>query len=114
MPAGLVPEKGLEYARKLREVQYHRTLYELLSKQYEAARRDEAKSAPVIQVVDRAVPPDKKSGPPRMLITLGFGFVGFCIACFYAFFKQALARMRQDQRSAGILDQMSTILHVRL
>jgi tyrosine-protein kinase Etk/Wzc len=114
VPAGLVPEKGLEYVRKLREVQYHRTLYELLTKQYEAARIDEAKSAPIIQVVDRAVPPDKKSGPPRMLITLGFGLIGFCIACFNAFFKQMIVRLRQNQSSAGMLDQISTILHVRL
>jgi tyrosine-protein kinase Etk/Wzc len=113
VPAGRVPEEGLEYVRKVREVKYHQTLFDLLSRQFEAARIDEAKSAPIIQVVDPAVPPDKKSGPPRMLITLGFGFIGFCVACFWAFYSQALVRMRQNQTSAGILDQMSTILHVR-
>jgi uncharacterized protein involved in exopolysaccharide biosynthesis len=113
VPAGRVPGEGLEYVRRLREVKYHQTLYDLLSKQFEAARIDEAKSAPIIQVVDPAVPPDKKSGPPRMLITLGFGVIGFCLACFWAFCRQALVRMRQNQTSAGILDQMSIILHVR-
>jgi len=114
VPAGRVPEEGLEYIRKLREVRYHQTLFDLLSKQFEAARIDEAKSAPIIQVVDHAVPPDKKSGPPRMLITLGFGVFGFCLACFWAFWSQSLVRMRQDHTSADILDQVSTILHVRL
>jgi tyrosine-protein kinase Etk/Wzc len=79
IPAGRVPAVALEYARKLREVKYHETLFELLAKQYEAARIDEAKAAPIIQVVDRAVPPDKKSGPHRALIVLGCGFIGFCI-----------------------------------
>jgi tyrosine-protein kinase Etk/Wzc len=114
VPAGRVPGEGLEYIRKLREVKYHQTLFDLLSRQFEAARIDEAKSAPVIQVIDRALPPDKKSGPPRMLITLGFGVVGFCFACFWVFWRQALARMREDHTSAAMLDQVSTILHVRL
>jgi tyrosine-protein kinase Etk/Wzc len=114
VPAGRVPEKGLEYARKIREVRYHQTLFDLLLKQFEAARMDEAKSAPIIQVIDRAIPPDKKSGPPRMLITLGAGFIGFCFACFWVLCRQALMRMRQHQTSSGILDEMSNILHVRL
>ena len=114
VPAGQVPGEGLEYVRKLREVKYHQALFDLLSKQFEAARIDQAKSAPIIQVIDRAVPPDKKSGPPRMLITLGFGVIGFCIACFWAFCRQALIQMRRNHASAAMLDQVSAILHVRL
>jgi uncharacterized protein involved in exopolysaccharide biosynthesis len=92
IPAGQVPAIALEYARKLREVKYHESLFELLSKQYEAARIDEAKAAPIIQVVDRAVPPDKKSGPHRLWITLGCGFIGFCIGYLAAAVTQALRR----------------------
>jgi tyrosine-protein kinase Etk/Wzc len=62
-----VPETSLAYIRGMREVAFQEALYELLAKQYEAARIDEAKSAPVIQVVDKAVPPDHRSGPPRFL-----------------------------------------------
>jgi len=107
VPAGKLPSEGLEYIRKLREVRYHTALYDLLSKQFEAARIDEAKSAPIMQVIDRAVPSDGKSGPPRMLITLGLGVVGFCIACFLAFWRQALirtkptARIRRKAESTG-------------
>jgi tyrosine-protein kinase Etk/Wzc len=92
IPAGRLPAVGLEYARKLREVKYHETLFELLAKQYEAARIDEAKAAPIIQVVDRAVPPDKKSGPPRALIMLGCLFIGFCIGYIVAAISQAFRR----------------------
>jgi uncharacterized protein involved in exopolysaccharide biosynthesis len=92
IPAGKVPAVMLEYARKFREVKYHETLYELLAKQYEAARIDEAKAAPIIQVVDHAIPPDKKSGPHRLLITLGCGFVGFLIGWIFAVITQALRR----------------------
>jgi uncharacterized protein involved in exopolysaccharide biosynthesis len=114
VPAGRVPAEGLEYERKLREVKYHTTLFDLLSRQYEAARIDEAKSAPVIQVVDRAVPPDKKSGPPRLLLTLGIGILGFCLGCFWALLRQALARMRETPQTAVKLSQLGEMLHLRL
>jgi capsule polysaccharide export protein KpsE/RkpR len=93
--SGRVPEVSLEYARRLREVRYHESLFELLSKQSEAARIDEAKAAPIIQVVDRAIPPDKKSSPHRTLITLGFGVIGFFLACLQAVASRAFRRIGQ-------------------
>ena len=68
---------SLEYVRKLREVKYHDALFEALSRQYEAARIDEAKSAPIIQVIDRPIAPDHKSGPPRLLMIVCFTIFGF-------------------------------------
>jgi len=70
MPSGRVPEMGTEYLRKLRQLKYNETIFELLSKQYELAKLDEAKDAVVIQVIDRAVPPERKSRPKRSLIVI--------------------------------------------
>ncbi len=70
VPVGKLPQAGLEYIRKYRDVRYHEGLYEALAKQYEAARLDEAKAAPLIQVIDRAIIPERKSWPPRLLIVL--------------------------------------------
>jgi tyrosine-protein kinase Etk/Wzc len=100
LPTSQVPEAALEYGRQTRELKYHETLFELLSRQAEAARLDEAKSAPIIQVVDRAVPPDKKSGPPRTLITIGCAFFGFCVACLWSLAAAALERMEQIPEQA--------------
>jgi uncharacterized protein involved in exopolysaccharide biosynthesis len=113
IPAGKVPEGSLEYARKLREVKYHDTLFELLSRQYEAARIDEAKSAPIIQVVDRAVPPDRKSGPSRLLMMIGSAVLGFCCACLWVYLRAALARMRQIPESAIKLDRLRDAVRLR-
>jgi uncharacterized protein involved in exopolysaccharide biosynthesis len=99
-----MPAVSLEYVRKLRDVKYHETLYELLAKQYEAARIDEAKAAPVIQVVDRAVPPDKKSGPHRLWILLGCGLIGFVIGYVVAIVTRALRRAAQIPEYAVKLD----------
>jgi uncharacterized protein involved in exopolysaccharide biosynthesis len=80
MSSGRVPEMGTEYLRKLRQLKYNETLYELLSKQYELAKLDEARDAVVIQVIDRAVPPERKSRPKRSMIVIVTAFLAFLIS----------------------------------
>ena len=75
VPAGSLPTAGLAYLRRYRDVKYHEAMFEILSKQYEAARLDEARASPAIQIIDRAIPPDRKSWPPRtVMILLGMFF----------------------------------------
>jgi uncharacterized protein involved in exopolysaccharide biosynthesis len=71
-----VPKAGLDYIRAQRELQYQQALYDLLLKQYQAARLDEAKEAAVIQVVEPAILPDQKSAPKRGSILLLFVLLG--------------------------------------
>lgn len=52
---GRVPEAGVEYVRGLRNVKYYETMFELLAKQYELAKIDEARDSSVIQVLHKAV-----------------------------------------------------------
>src|SRR5882762_9841898 len=63
---------GLDNLGRLRDLKYYEFLYELLAKQYELAKIDEAKDATVIQVLDRAIEPDRKARPGRSLIVLLF------------------------------------------
>jgi capsule polysaccharide export protein KpsE/RkpR len=67
VPTGEVPAVGLEYIRKLRDVRYFEALYEILAKQFELAKLDEAKDIPLVQVLDHAVAPDERSKPNRAL-----------------------------------------------
>ena len=93
IPVANVPEAGLEYLRAMREVKYHDSLLEVLAKQYEAARIDEAKEAPVIQVVDPAVPPERKSGPHRAVLSvLGAMVSAFAGAIFVYFWQSKSAK----------------------
>jgi tyrosine-protein kinase Etk/Wzc len=108
VPTGQLPEAALEYERQTRELKYHATLYDLLSRQSEAARLDEAKSAPIIQVVDPAIPPDKKSGPSRKLITVGFTLFGFISACLWSLARAALRRMKSDPERAQKLKDLKS------
>jgi uncharacterized protein involved in exopolysaccharide biosynthesis len=83
IPTAKVPQLKLDYVRKLREVKYHETLFEILSKQYEAARLDEARDAPVLRVLDSASYPDSKSFPKRLLIILGGLIGGLILGCTF-------------------------------
>jgi uncharacterized protein involved in exopolysaccharide biosynthesis len=84
MPTGKMPSVGMEYLRKLRDVKYNETLYELLAKQYEMARLDEARDAVVIQVIDKAVQPERKVKPKKAIIvtlsTIGGFFFSILLA----------------------------------
>ena len=87
VPTASVPAASIEYLRAFRDLSYHESLFELLSKQYEAARIDEAREAAVIQVVDPAAPPDKKSYPSRSTFTVEGTLVTAFIACWAAVFR---------------------------
>lgn len=59
---------GLENIKTLRDVKYYQMLYELLAKQYEVARLDEAKESPIVQVLDPAIEPEQRTRPKRAII----------------------------------------------
>jgi uncharacterized protein involved in exopolysaccharide biosynthesis len=73
---GAVAGAGGDYLRAEHELEYRQALFDLLLKQYDAARWDEARNAAVIQVVEAAIPPDRKSAPHRTLIVLVFTALG--------------------------------------
>jgi capsule polysaccharide export protein KpsE/RkpR len=56
-----------DYVGRYREFKYQETLFELYARQYELARADESREGALIQVVDVAKPPEKKSWPKRAL-----------------------------------------------
>ncbi len=59
-----------DYIGRYREFKYQETLFELLARQFELARLDESREGALIQVVDNATPPEKKSKPRRLRVAL--------------------------------------------
>lgn len=101
-----VPGASLEYLEAAHEVAYRQTLFDLLIKQYDAARLDEAHDAAVIQVVESAIPPDRPSSPHHFLIMVLSMFLGFAGAITYVLVADSvqanaeLARKLQELRIA--------------
>ncbi len=98
VPKGKIPDAGMEYIRKYRDVKYHETIYELIAKQFEMAKLDEARQGAVIQVADLAVVPDKKSSPHRSLIVVLVMFGAFAISVLSVIVSEGLAQMRQNPK----------------
>ena len=82
---GDVPGAGMEYLRAEHELKYRQAMFDLLIKQTDAARLDEAKDAAIIQVVELAIPPDHKTDPNRTSIVLMFTVCGFLGSCLYLY-----------------------------
>jgi uncharacterized protein involved in exopolysaccharide biosynthesis len=80
----------------MRDLKYHETLYELLAKQYEVARLDEAKEPSLIQVLDPAVEPEHRTRPRRALIVLVSTILAGLAAVALAFFLEAKRRAFTD------------------
>jgi uncharacterized protein involved in exopolysaccharide biosynthesis len=100
---GQVTDAGLEYIRKLRDVKYNETIFDILARQFEVAKLDEAKQGALIQVVDLAVPPDRKSFPKRGLVVIGATAAGFFIGLFVALFQAGFRRLKDDPEASGKL-----------
>jgi len=113
VPKGLVPEAGLEYIRRARDVKYNETIFEILARQFEIAKLDEAKEGSLIQVVDPAVVPDRRSFPKRTLIVLGAAFAGLVIGIFAALAQASWQRLRSNPKMAQKLALLGATMRIR-
>lgn len=107
---GKIPEVGVEYVRALREVKFHEAMFEILTKQYELAKIDEAKDSSIIQLLDPAVPAEIKSKPIRTTIIILGIFGGLILGLFIALARDAYCRSRAtvdgDRRWREMADAM--------
>lgn len=85
----------------LRDVKTQQAILETLVKQYELARVDEAREGPLLQQIDVAQPPEKKSKPKRAQIVLLAGVAGLFLGVLAAFVRRALRRASESPESAG-------------
>jgi tyrosine-protein kinase Etk/Wzc len=108
--AGRIPQIGTDYERKLREVKYQETLFELLAKQYEIARVDEARDATVIQVLDKAAPPEMKAKPKRRIMVIIGTLVGLLIAIFIVFSMETFNNLLSDPQEKKNIEIIKDLL----
>ena len=105
-PANTIASAQGDYVSKYREFKYNETLFELFAKQFEIAKVDEAREGAVIQILDAAQAPERKSKPKKALIaiiaTLAAGFA----LLLFVFIRQALNNAGKDQESANKLNQL--------
>ena len=113
VPTGKVPEAGLEYLRRLRDVKYYETVFELLAKQFEIAKIDEARDTSVVQVLDRAIEPERRTRPHRARIVIVSTVLALLVALLVALLRDARERARRDPEQARKLDLLAELMRRR-
>jgi tyrosine-protein kinase Etk/Wzc len=72
-----------DYVARFRDFKYYEYLFDFFAKQYEMAKVDEAREGGVIQIVDTALPPERKSKPQRAVIAVLTSLLtGILLLCF--------------------------------
>jgi tyrosine-protein kinase Etk/Wzc len=95
-----------DYVSKYREFKYNETLFELFAKQFEIAKVDEAREGAVIQILDLAQPPERKSKPKKALIAIIAALASGFALLLFVFIRQALNNAGKDQESVNKLNQL--------
>lgn len=102
---------GSDYVQRYRMFKYYEMLFELLARQYELARTDEARDGAVIQVVDRAALPEWKSAPKRGLIAVLATVLSGLLLSVFVLIRQALRNaVARDPALRGKLAQLVAAL----
>ena len=96
MSTGSVPEAGTGYVRQVRDLKYNETLFDLLTKQYEMAKMDESRSSATIQVIDKAVTPEKRSRPKRTKTVALAALIGVISGVLLSFLMENRERQSND------------------
>lgn len=110
IPRGDLQQSGLEYVRKLRDVKYFETIFDLLARQYEVAKVDEARQGAVVQVVDKAVVPDRRSSPKPTLLVPGGAALGLLAGIAFVFASAARSRLLQNPAERSRLEALRVAL----
>jgi tyrosine-protein kinase Etk/Wzc len=93
-----VPEIGLQSIRLYRDMMIQQRIVEFLTPVHEQARIDEQRDVPVVVVLDKAIAPERKARPQRMLITLVAAFLTLFGSIVMVLVMHGLVRRREDPR----------------
>ena len=95
--------QGSDSLLLLRDVKYREVVFELLAKQYEMAKIDEAKDSSIIQVMDKAIQPDRKSKPKRLQIVQISALVALFAGILWAFVREGMTKVIASPQHASRL-----------
>lgn len=80
---GELPEIGTSYFRLLQEIELHAEILKYVTPIYEHAKLEEAKSLPLVTVIDPPNLPERKDRPARSIKVITAAISVFLLLCFY-------------------------------
>jgi len=112
-----LPALGLTYFDLERKMRVEEVLWEALTKQYEAARVQEAKEIPTVRVLDVANVPQRKSAPARSSIMIVGTLLSLALALMAVLAASAWEQIdRRDERKMIVFELAGSMrrVHQRL
>lgn len=97
---GMIPEASVAALRLYRDVVIQQKILELVVPMYEQATVDEQRDVPVILVLDKAVPPERKAAPRRTVIVLVSIFSSLLVSIVLVFVAEGI----QQRSGRSLLD----------
>ena len=94
-----VPELGMQLSKLLRTVKIKNEVYLLLQQQYYKERIQENRDVPTVDVLDDAIPPEKKSAPRIIYSTIVSSiFVLLIVSTFFIFREQKISFFNRERK----------------
>ena len=92
--------------KPFRDVRIQELILGSMIRQLETARIDEARDGPLLQQVDVAYPPEKRSRPKRVLLVVVAGVLGLILGTAVGLSRQVMKRIYQDPIRSSQLQLM--------
>jgi uncharacterized protein involved in exopolysaccharide biosynthesis len=108
MESGQTTRSDSDYIERYRNFKYQEVLLEMFARQFELARLDESREGALIQVVDAAKIPEKRTSPKRRIITLGAVAGGFILLAGWFLTRHLFARAAADPVHAQSLRKLKS------
>ncbi len=105
-----LPGLNYRYLDLYRQTKTQEAVYDFLTQQYEMAKLQEVKELPTVRVMDRAVPPERKSGPVRSLIVLLSVFLGMALASFWIIERHRWQQLPQEDPRRLLAEDVSGVM----
>lgn len=112
-PLRQLPRLAVPYADLYRRVKVQETVFELLTQQFEMARIQEAKDTPVVSVIDVPGIPEKKSFPPRLILTLLLTFLSVALTAALIIFREGWSRLNPNDPRKTLADEVVPVIRRR-
>ncbi|MEO8168135.1 MAG: hypothetical protein ABI623_07810, partial [bacterium] len=108
VPFSQIPDLGVEYVRRFREVEIQYKILQFITPLYEQAKVEERRQTPSVIVLDKAGPAERKAKPKVSLYALLALVISLIVAFVVVFTKELLENLRSKypQRFAFIFSSL--------
>lgn len=113
-PLRELPRLAVPWSDLYRRVRVQENIFELLTQQYEMARLEEARDVPAVSVIDAPGIPEKKSFPPRLLLTIVLTFIAFLAASGFVLIRNAWSSVPSGDPRRELAAEIAPALRRRL